>query len=52
MVTVDEVIDEVNALDAWAQWSVGAGLTLLTLLIVRFLMKKVIFDFVQATKFT
>ena len=52
MVTVDEVIDEVNALDAWAQWSVGAGLTLLTLLIVRFLMKKVILDFVKATKFT
>ena len=52
MVTVDEVIDEVNALDAWAQWSFGAGLTLLTLLIVRFLMKKVILDFVKATKFT
>ena len=51
MVTVDEVIDQVNALDAWAQWSVGAGLTLLSLLIVRFLMKKVILDFVKATSF-
>ena len=51
MVTIDEVIDQVNALDAWAQWSVGAGLTLLSLLIVRFLMKKVILDFVKATSF-
>ncbi|MDP6200087.1 MAG: mechanosensitive ion channel [Candidatus Poseidonia sp.] len=51
MVTVDEVIDQVNGLDAWAQWSVGAGLTLLSLLIVRFLMKKVILDFVKATSF-
>ena len=51
MVTVDEAIDQVNALDAWAQWSVGAGLTLLSLLIVRFLMKKVILDFVKATSF-
>ena len=34
-----------------AQWSVGAGLTLLSLLIVRFLMKKVILDFVKATSF-
>ena len=51
MVTVDEVIDQVNSLDAWAQWSVGAGLTLLSLLIVRFLMKKVILDFVKATSF-
>ena len=51
MVTVDEVIDQVNALDAWAQWSVGEGLTLLSLLIGRFLMKKVILDFVKATSF-
>ena len=51
MVTIDEVIDQVNALDAWAQWSVGVGLTLLSLLIVRFLMKKVILDFVKATSF-
>ena len=51
MVTVDEVIDQVNALDALDKWSVGRGLTLLSLLIVRFLMKKVILDFVKATSF-
>ncbi len=51
MVTLDEVIEQANALDTWAQWSLGAGLTLFTLLFVRFLMKKVILDFVKATSF-
>jgi len=51
MVTMDDVIDRANALDTWAQWSLGAGLTLLTLLTVRFLMKKIILDFVKATSF-
>jgi small-conductance mechanosensitive channel len=51
VVTLDEVIEQANALDTWAQWSLGAGLTLFTLLFVRFLMKKVILDFVKATSF-
>ena len=51
MVTLDDIIDQANALDTWAQWSLGAGLTLFTLLVVRFLMKKVILDFVKATSF-
>ena len=51
MVTLDDIIDQANALDTWAQWSLGAGLTLFTLLFVRFLMKKVILDFVKATSF-
>ena len=51
MVTLDDITDEANALDTWAQWSLGAGLTLFTLLFVRFLMKKVILDFVKATSF-
>ena len=51
MVTLDDIVDQANALDTWAQWSLGAGLTLLTLLIVRFLMKKIILDFVKATSF-
>jgi len=51
MVTVADVLDDANALDAWAQYAVGAALTLLTLLVVRYLMKKVLLDFVKATKF-
>ena len=51
MVTLDDITDQANALDTWAQWSLGAGLTLFTLLFVRFLMKKVILDFVKATSF-
>ena len=51
MVTLDDITEQANALDTWAQWSLGAGLTLFTLLFVRFLMKKVILDFVKATSF-
>jgi MscS family membrane protein len=51
MVTLDDITEQANALDMWAQWSLGAGLTLFTLLFVRFLMKKVILDFVKATSF-
>ena len=51
MVTLDDITDKAYALDTWAQWSLGAGLTLFTLLFVRFLMKKVILDFVKATSF-
>ena len=51
MTRIDEAIDTLNGLDAWMQWGVGAFSTLLTLLIVRSLMKKVILDFVKATSF-
>ena len=51
MTQIDEAIDTLNGLDAWMQWGVGAFSTLLTLLIVRSLMKKVILDFVKATSF-
>lgn len=51
MVTVNDVIDEANALDSWAQYLLGTVLTLLSLLIVRYLMKKILLDFVKATKF-
>jgi MscS family membrane protein len=51
MTVIDDLLDQANGLDTWAQWSLGAGLTLLTLLVVRFLMKKVILDFVKATSF-
>ena len=51
MVTLDEVIEQANGLDSWAQWALGAGLTLFTLFTVRFLMKKIILDFVKSTSF-
>ena len=46
MSTVDDIIDQANGLDTWAQYALGLGLTLVVLLIVRFLMRKVILDFV------
>ena len=51
MTVIDDLIDQANGLDTWAQYALGLGLTALSLLIVRFLMKKVILDFVKATSF-
>ena len=51
MSAVDDIIEQVNALNVWAQYGIGLGLTFLSLLVVRFLMKKVILDFVKATSF-
>ncbi|MGB1233387.1 MAG: hypothetical protein ACPHF0_04370, partial [Poseidonia sp.] len=51
MTVIDDLIDQANGLDTWAQYALGLGLTVLSLLIVRFLMKKVILDFVKATSF-
>ncbi len=51
MVTVSEIISDANAMDAWMQWSTGLVLTLISVAIVRFLMKKVVLDFVKATSF-
>ena len=51
MVTVDEIIDEANAMDSWMQWSTGFVLTLLSVVVVRYLMKKIVLDFVKATSF-
>lgn len=51
MVTVDEIINEANAMDSWMQWSTGILLTLISVAIVHYLMKKVVLDFVKATSF-
>lgn len=51
MVTVDEIIDEASAMDSWMQWSTGFVLTLLSVAVVRYLMKKIVLDFVKATSF-
>ena len=52
MTVVDDIIEQANGLDVWAQYALGTGLTILALGIVRFLMRKVILDFVKATTFT
>lgn len=51
MSQIDDVMDKLNGLDAWMQWSFGLALTLLTVGIVRFLMRKVLLDFVRKTSF-
>tara|TARA_B100001094_G_C18129543_1_gene771434 strand:- start:302 stop:1606 length:1305 start_codon:yes stop_codon:yes gene_type:complete len=51
MSQIDDAIDQLNQLDSWAQWAVGVFATLLTLTIVRLLMKKVVLDIVRKTTF-
>ena len=51
MSQIDDAIDQLNQLDSWAQWGVGIFATLLTLSIVRLLMKKVVLDIVRKTTF-
>ena len=51
MVTVDEIINQANAMDSWMQWSTGILLTLISIAIIHYLMKKVVLDFVKATSF-
>ena len=51
MSQIDDAIDQSNGLDSWAQWGVGLVATLLTLSIVRLLMKKVVLDIVKKTAF-
>ncbi len=38
-------------MDSWMQWSTGILLTLISVTIVQYLMKKVVLDFVKATSF-
>ena len=52
MTVVDDIIEQANGLDVWAQYALGLGLTVVALGIIHFLMKKVILDFVKATAFT
>ena len=48
---IDDAVDQLNGLDTWAQWGVGLVATLLTLTIVRLLLKKVVLDIVKKTAF-
>ena len=46
---MDDLIDQLNGLDAWVQWVVGLFLTLLTWASVRLAMRKIVLDFVRQT---
>jgi MscS family membrane protein len=48
---IDDLLDQANALDMSVQITIGLLSTLFVLGIVRFLMRKVVLDFVRATKF-
>ena len=45
----DDLFDWLNGLDAWAQWTVGLSLTILTWASIRLVMRKVVLDFVRQT---
>lgn len=49
MSQMDDLIDQLNGLDAWVQWVVGLFLTLLTWASVRLAMRKIVLDFVRQT---
>ena len=51
MSQIDDAIETLNGLDAWMQWSVGFAATFLTVAIVRFLLDKILLDFVKKTSF-
>jgi small-conductance mechanosensitive channel len=51
MSAISDAVDTLNGLDPWMQWGVGLVSTLLTVAIVRTLMRKVVLDFVKATSF-
>ena len=51
MSQIDDAIETLNGLDAWMQWSVGFAATFLTVAIVRFLLDKILLDFVRKTSF-
>ena len=51
MDSITSYIDKLIELGEWAQWAAGAVAALLTLILARFLMRKVVLDFVKKTKF-
>ena len=48
---IEDTLDKINDLDILPKWGIGIGLTLLVLLIIRLILKKVILDFVKQTAF-
>jgi small conductance mechanosensitive channel len=48
---IEDTLDKINELDVLPKWGIGIGLTLLALIIIRLILKKVILDIVKQTKF-
>ena len=48
---IEDTLDKINDLDILPKWGIGIGLTLLVLLVIRLILKKVILDFVKQTAF-
>jgi len=48
---IEEAIEILNGLDPWAQWVFGLVATLFTFGLVRFMLRKVLLDFVTKTSF-
>jgi len=48
---IEDAVETLNGLDAWMQWSVGLIATLLVVGIIRWLMEKILLDFVKKTSF-
>ena len=48
---IEDTLDKINDLDILPKWGIGIGLTLLVLLIIRVILKKVMLDFVKQTAF-
>ena len=51
MSQIEDAVETLNGLDAWMQWSVGLIATLLVVGIIRWLMEKILLDFVKKTSF-
>ena len=51
MSQIEEAIEILNGLDPWAQWVFGLVATLFTFGLVRFMLRKVLLDFVTKTSF-
>ncbi|MBT61470.1 MAG: hypothetical protein CMA63_07980 [Euryarchaeota archaeon] len=51
MTQLDDAVQTLNELNAWMQWSVGALATFMSVVIIRWVMNKVVLDFVRKTSF-
>ncbi len=51
MSQIDDAVETLNGLDSWMQWSFGLITTLLLVGIIRWLLRKVLLNFVEKTSF-
>ena len=51
MTQIEDAIETLNGLDPWAQWVAGLVATLFTFGLVRFMLRKILLDFVTKTSF-